>query len=162
MPVFETLIIVIALLVIAIFLASRSTHLIGPTEVGLVTKRFARRKLSSGDPIAFRGEAGYQAELLMPGSRFRPWPIYIVSKHPWVQVPAGEIGVVIAQAGQPLPIGAKSAISNPAFGDYADLQSFLADAPRRVHGAHGERRVRRARVAGAAGHRRPAPGPALA
>jgi uncharacterized membrane protein YqiK len=125
MPVFETIIVVIALLVIAIFLASRSTHLIGPTEVGLVTKRFARRKLSSGDPIAFRGEAGYQAELLMPGSRFRPWPIYIVSKHPWVQVPAGEIGVVIAQAGQPLPIGAKSAVSNPAFGDYADLKAFL-------------------------------------
>ena len=32
-----------------------------------------------------------------------------VEKYPWVQVPAGEIGLVIAQVGAPLPIGAKSA-----------------------------------------------------
>ena len=34
------------------------------------------------------------------------------SSYPWVQVPAGEIGVVIAQVGEPLPIGAKSAVYN--------------------------------------------------
>jgi hypothetical protein len=27
------------------------------------------------DPIAFHGEAGYQAVLLMPGLRFKIWPM---------------------------------------------------------------------------------------
>ena len=88
----------------------KSVHRIGPTEVGLVTKRSASGKLHDDNPIAFRGEAGYQAELLMPGLRFKLWPIFSVKKYPWVQVPAGEIGVVIAQVGEPLPIGAKSAV----------------------------------------------------
>ena len=35
----------------------------------------------------------------MPGLRFKLWPIFGVKKFPWVQVPAGEIGVVIAQVG---------------------------------------------------------------
>jgi regulator of protease activity HflC (stomatin/prohibitin superfamily) len=125
MPVLEFLVVVAVVAVLGFLVVTRSTHLIGPTEVGLVTKRFGRRKLSSGDPIAFHGEAGYQAELLMPGSRFRIWPINTVSKHPWVQVPAGEIGVVIAQVGQPLPIGAKSAVYQPGFGDFDDLARFV-------------------------------------
>jgi len=41
----------------------------------------------------------------MPGLRIKLWPLLAVQKHPWVQVPAGEIGVVIAQVGDPLPIG---------------------------------------------------------
>src|ERR1044072_8866850 len=45
-------------------------------------------------PIAFEGEAGYQADLLMPGVRFKLWPTYKVIRYPWVQVPAGELGVV--------------------------------------------------------------------
>ena len=44
---------------------------IAPTEVGLVTKRFSGRKLSEDNPIALEGEAGYQADLLMPGLRFK-------------------------------------------------------------------------------------------
>src|SRR6266545_3032568 len=97
-------------LLAALLVALRSIHRIGPTQVGLVTKRFGVRKLSEDNPIAFRGEAGYQANLLMPGARFKLWPIYTVTKFPWVQVPAGEIGVVISQLGRPLPIGAKSAV----------------------------------------------------
>jgi len=110
----------LAVLVVLLSLVS-----IGPSELGLVNKRLARRKLDNDDPIAFNGEAGYQAELLMPGLRFKLWPIYSVQKHPWVQIPAGEIGVVIAQVGQPLPIGAKSAAYHPSFGNFTDLQAFL-------------------------------------
>ena len=43
-----------------------------------------------------------------------------------MQIPAGEIGVVIAQVGEQLPIGAKSAIYKKEFGDFADLRSFVA------------------------------------
>src|SRR4030065_1056665 len=61
----------------------------------------------------------------MPGLRFKLWPVYKVAKFPWVQVPASEIGVVIAQVGSPLPIGAKSAVYNPKFGNYSDLTPFI-------------------------------------
>jgi len=126
--------VIIAIVVLVAFLALllgplvllRSTHRIGPTQVGLVTKRMSRRRLSDDNPIAFRGEAGYQADLLMPGLRFKLWPVYAVTKFPWVQVPAGEIGVVIAQVGKPLPIGAKSARYRPEFGNFGDLRGFLA------------------------------------
>ena len=111
--------------VLAAIVVALSFHSIGAAEVGLVTKRLARRSLDEGDPVARRGEAGYQAALLMPGLRFKLWPVYGVSKHPWVQVPAGEIGVVIAQVGRPLDIGAKSGAYVPAHGNYSDLDAFL-------------------------------------
>ena len=102
-----------------------SLHRIGPTEVGLVTKRFSWKKLAKDNPVAFDGEAGYQAELLMPGLRWKSWIIYSVQKYPWVQVPAGQIGVVIAQVGAPLPIGAKSAVYKKEFANFSDLKSFV-------------------------------------
>ena len=102
-----------------------SLHLIGPTEVGLVTRRFSFRKLSEDNPIAFHGEAGFQADLLMPGLRWKLFLLYKVARFPWVQVPAGEIGVVIAQVGQPLPIGAKSAAYRNQFGNFTDLGGFI-------------------------------------
>ncbi|MFO0964100.1 MAG: SPFH domain-containing protein [Gemmataceae bacterium] len=102
-----------------------SIRIIGPTDVGLVTKRFAVRKLPEDNPIAFRGEAGYQANLLMPGWYFKLWLIYTVSRHPWVQVRAGEIGVVVAQVGKPLPVGAKSAVSVSELNLITNLRAWL-------------------------------------
>ncbi|MBM3762559.1 MAG: hypothetical protein FJW36_20215 [Acidobacteria bacterium] len=104
-----------------------SIHRIGPSEVGLITKRFSSRKLDNENLIAFAGEAGYQAELLMPGLRFRLWPLYGVEKFPWVQIPAAQIGVVLAQVGEPLPVGAKSAVYKPAYGQFADLDLFIRE-----------------------------------
>ncbi len=103
-----------------------SIRIIGPTEVGLVTKRFSLKKLEEDDPVAFKNEAGYQADLLMPGWRFKLWIVFKVEKFPWVQVPAGEIGVVIAQVGEELPIGAKSAVYKKDFGNFSNLRKFSA------------------------------------
>ncbi len=123
MVVVVTLVGIIVVLVVACLLKSIKT--IGPTEVGLVTKRFGLGKLGDDNPIAFKGEAGYQAKLLMPGLRFKLWPIFGVKKFPWVQVPAGEIGVVIAQVGLQLPIGNKSGVYKPEFGNYAHVDAFI-------------------------------------
>jgi hypothetical protein len=109
----------------AVYVITLSFHRIGPAEVGLVTKRYSTGKLCKDNPIAFAGEAGYQADLLMPGMRWKLWPLYSVDKYPWVQIPAGEIGVVIAQVGLPLPIGAKSAIYRKEFANFSDLRSFI-------------------------------------
>ncbi|HXL18749.1 MAG TPA: hypothetical protein VN961_14650, partial [Streptosporangiaceae bacterium] len=120
----ESLLVVAAAL--ALYVVARSFVVIGPAEVGLVIKRVSRRHNTTDTPIAFAGEAGWQAELLMPGVRFKLWPAYVVLRYPWVQVPAGEIGVVISQIGEPLPTGAKSAVFRPEFGNFTNLRAFLA------------------------------------
>ena len=118
---------VIVVLVILAFVVMRSLHSIGPAEVGLITKKFSVKKLTDDDIIAFGGEPGYQADLLAPGLRFKLWPVFSVEKHPWVQVPAGEIGVIISQVGSPLAVGAKSAIYNEALANFSDIRSFIAN-----------------------------------
>ena len=115
---------IVAAVVLFIVIA-KSLHSIGATEIGLVRKNFSFKKLAEDNPIAFTGEAGYQADLLMPGLRFKLWPFFSVAKFPWVQVPAGTIGVVISQVGQALPIGAKSATYRPELGNFSDLRAFL-------------------------------------
>ena len=121
-----TIVLLIAGMVsLAAILILPSLHRIGPTEVGLVTRRFSAKQLKEDNPIAFNGEPGYQAELLSPGLRFKFWVLYAVERHPWVQIPAGQIGVAIAQVGSPLPNGAKSAFYKPEFGQFTDLSTFI-------------------------------------
>jgi uncharacterized membrane protein YqiK len=115
----------IGVVLVFLLIVVKSVHRIGPTQVGLVTKRFGR-KLPDDNPIAFQSEAGHQADLLMPGMRMKLWPVYSVAKFPWVQIQAGEIGVVISQVGRPLPIGAKSARYQNEFGNFTNLRDFIA------------------------------------
>src|SRR5262249_12471207 len=97
----------IVLIGVALWSFVASLRRIGPTEVGLVTKRFSFRKLAKDNPVALDGEAGYQADLLMPGLRWKPFFLYSVEKYAWVQVPAGEIGVGGFQGGGSPRVGAK-------------------------------------------------------
>jgi uncharacterized membrane protein YqiK len=127
----------IAVAVIAFFIvvvALRSFHTIGPAEVGLVNKRLGR-KIHDDQLVALNGEAGYQADLLMPGLRFKLWPVFRVERYDWVQVPPDHVGLVIAQVGAALPTGAKSALYRPEFGNFADIRTFLTSG--------GERGVQR-------------------
>ncbi len=118
-------VITVSVILILVFILIPSINLIGPTQMGLVIKRFSFKKLSDDNPIGFHGEAGYQADLLMPGWRFKFWILYSVAKHPWVQIAAGKIGVVVSQIGKPLPIGAKSAVYKNIFGNFTDPEVFL-------------------------------------
>jgi uncharacterized membrane protein YqiK len=117
----------IAVLLALIVIAIKSLWVIGPTQVGLVRKRFGWKRLDGGSPVALNGAAGYQAELLTAGLRFKLWPWYTVTRHPLVQIPAGQIGVVIAQVGKPLPIGAKSAAYKADFGSFQDVRAFMTN-----------------------------------
>jgi uncharacterized membrane protein YqiK len=127
-------------IVTIIILVLKSIYSIGPTEVGLVRKRFGQA-LPEDNPVAFHGEAGYQADLLMPGLRFKFVLVYAVTKHPWVQVPAGQIGIVVAQIGQPLPIGAKSAVYTEVFGNFTNLRTFVeGGGPKHIKGQKGVQR----------------------
>jgi hypothetical protein len=115
---------VLFVLLLGVPLAVMSIVRIGPNEVGLVIKRFGREKRSQG-PLATDGEAGYQADLLLPGIAFRLWPVNRVEKHPWVQIPTGEIGLVVAQVGAPLPTGWKSGIYKREFGQFTNVRAFI-------------------------------------
>jgi hypothetical protein len=119
--------IIAVLVALVVFNLFMSLWKIGPTEVGLVRKRFSRKRLANGSPVALDGEAGYQADLLTTGLRFKFWLLYAVTRHPLVQIPAGQIGVVIAQVGDALPIGAKSAAYRPEFGNFQDVRAFMTN-----------------------------------
>lgn len=94
-------------------------------QIGLVEKRFGRRRLPSGDLIALDGECGYEGEILSPGWQWVPLFIKTVTRHPAVEIGPDQQGLVIAQVGEPLPVGSRVAISKPEFGDYQDVTVFL-------------------------------------
>ena len=62
--------------------------------------------LAQGQLVACEGEAGYQATMLPPGWHFPVWSwIYKVVKVPLHVVRPGEIALVVAKDGAPLPSG---------------------------------------------------------
>src|SRR5436305_5586780 len=78
--------------------------LIQQRQVGIVVKRFGRRRLAPGLLIALGGEAGYQADTLAPGLHFGYWRWqYRIIKEPVTVVPQGEIALVLAADGAAIP-----------------------------------------------------------
>ncbi len=84
-----------------VFLAS--VRIIRENESGLVIRRFGR-SLPQSSLIALNQEAGYQADLLLPGWHFWMWPWqFSVVKVPLLVVPPGEIALLVAADGKAIP-----------------------------------------------------------
>ena len=84
--------------------AGLSLVMIGEREVGIVVKKFSTRSLPAGRLVALAGEAGYQADTLAPGWHFGYWLWqFSVIKVPVIVVPQGEIALVVANDGSPIP-----------------------------------------------------------
>ncbi len=97
---------------------------ISERESGLVIKRFGPQ-LPDGRIVATRGEAGYQADLLPPGLHFPIWRFrYKVQRVPVVVVPPGEIALVVAADGMPIPRQRVLGKAVPCF-DFQDAKAFL-------------------------------------
>src|SRR5438094_215023 len=80
-----------------------STRVIGEGESGLVIKRFGK-SLPPGRLIAVQGEAGYQAAMLSPGWHVGLWRWkYKVQRVPLLSVRPGEVALVVANDGDPIP-----------------------------------------------------------
>ncbi len=78
--------------------------IIGERQVGIIVKKFSTRSLPAGRLIALNGEAGYQADTLAPGWHFGYWFWqYNLMKVPLTIVPQGEIALVLASDGAPIP-----------------------------------------------------------
>jgi uncharacterized membrane protein YqiK len=102
------------------------TRVIRENESGLVIKRFGR-PLPSGGIMARNGEAGYQARLLSPGWHYGLWRWqYKVGKVPTVVVHPGEIALVVAADGDPVP--AERVLARAvACDNFQDAEAFLAN-----------------------------------
>ncbi|MEJ0105358.1 MAG: SPFH domain-containing protein [Bacteroidota bacterium] len=78
-------------------------------RIGLVTKKFVlfgKQELPEGRIIATNGEAGYQAQTLAPGVYFWKWIWqYAITFQPFVIIPTGKIGLVLAKDGMELETG---------------------------------------------------------
>jgi uncharacterized membrane protein YqiK len=99
--------------------------LIRENQVGIVIKKFSRRALPPGQFIALDGEAGYQADTLAPGLHFGFffWQFRVI-KSPVVIVAPGEIALVVAAAGAPIPAG-RILAQVFACDDFQDARKFL-------------------------------------
>ena len=101
-----------------------STWIIRENQSGLVIKKYGPA-LAPGRLVALEGEAGYQARMLPPGWHFVPfrWQYHVV-KVPTVVVPAGEIALVVAADGAPIPtermLGREIVCDN-----FQDAEAFL-------------------------------------
>lgn len=92
-----------------------SFRLVREDQVGIITKNIGWTSLPPGKIIATDGEKGPQADVLPPGWHPWYWPfIYDVENVPLVEVPAGQIALVEAADGQPLPEDATYAPEWPA------------------------------------------------
>lgn len=97
---------------------------IEPDEVGIIYKKIGK-SLASGQSIAVNGEAGYQAKILPPGLHKWYWRwLYRIDKVPKINIPLGEIGLVIAKDG-------KTTLASQRLGrvvncnDFQDGEAFL-------------------------------------
>jgi uncharacterized membrane protein YqiK len=79
-------------------------------RIGLVTKKFVlfgKQELPEGHIIATGGEAGFQAQTLPPGVYFWKWIWqYAITFQPFIIIPTGKIGLVMAKDGAELETGA--------------------------------------------------------
>lgn len=98
-------------------------------RIGLVTKKFvlfgANRSLPDGRIIATKGEAGFQAKTLAPGLYWGMWPWqYGVNMQPFLVIPEGNIGLILANDGAEIPTGA--ILGRRVESDnFQDAESFL-------------------------------------
>ncbi|MBC8097934.1 MAG: flotillin family protein, partial [Armatimonadetes bacterium] len=102
------LIVIVVLLVLLVSLPGVLLGLviIGDRQGGIVTKRFsfAGKSLPAGQLIALNGEPGIQADVLSPGWHLWKFSwMYTVQKVPVLLIPQGEIGLLVASDGAPIP-----------------------------------------------------------
>jgi len=97
-------VVVAAILVFAVFFTLGSIVYVGPREVGIVKKNAFGPRLPEDKILATEGEKGIQASVLPPGWNLWMWPvIYDVDLEDVTEIPQGQIGVLTAVDGRPLP-----------------------------------------------------------
>jgi uncharacterized membrane protein YqiK len=103
-------------------------------RIGLVTKKFVlfgKQELPEGRIIASKGEAGFQAQTLAPGVYFWKWIWqYSITFQPFIVIPTGKIGLVLARDGAELETG-RILGRKVDCDSYQDAEAFLANGGRK-------------------------------
>ena len=95
---------IIAALILFIFILP-GFRLIGPNEVGILTRKMFGKEMPEGQIIARDGEIGIQARTLMPGLYWRLPIVWSFTKTPVIQIDVASVGLVESIDGEPLPKG---------------------------------------------------------
>jgi len=120
----------IAIFIILFFILP-GLRLIGPNEVGILTKNMFGRKMLEGQIIARQGEIGVQAWTLLPGLYWRLPIVWSFAKVPVVTIDINGIGLVESIDGEPLPKG-RVLGDEVESNQFQDARMFLAN-----HGKKG-------------------------
>ncbi|MCW6530808.1 SPFH domain-containing protein [Sphingomonas sp. MMSM20] len=115
---------VVALVVVFLFVVSRSVRYVGNNRVAIVEKLWSRNGSIAGGLIALSREAGYQPVVLRGGYHFFVPFQYRVHAQPLVTIPQGQIGYVFARDGAPLE-PTQTLASNASTADFLDVRAFL-------------------------------------
>ncbi|WP_235903435.1 SPFH domain-containing protein [Taibaiella lutea] len=94
-----------------------------------MTKKFvlfgSNKSLPDGKIIATKGEAGFQARTLAPGLYWGMWVWqYTIDMSPFIVIPEGKIGLILANDGQEIPTGAILA-RRVSSDNFQDAEMFL-------------------------------------
>ena len=109
----------------AILIVYSTSLWVNSSSGGLITKKFGD-SLKDGRIIAVNGERGVQADILSPGWSFAwaPWQ-YDLQAVPNIIIAEGNIGIVTAMDGQPLPPGEVYAPEWKIPTEMIDARTFL-------------------------------------
>ena len=103
-------------------------------RIGLVTKKFVlfgKQELPEGRIIATNGEAGFQAQTLPPGVYFWKWIWqYSITFQPFIVIPTGKIGLILAKDGAELETG-RILARKVECDSFQDAGAFLANGGRK-------------------------------
>jgi len=119
----------LALLLVAAGVGATPVVYVGESELGVVAKTALGRALPPDKIIATNGEMGPQAKVLSPGWHWGYFPfIFKVETFPVTRIEPGEIGILSAADGKPLPPGEIYAPEWAAgtMADMIDAEKFLS------------------------------------
>lgn len=129
------IILVASILVLCLFfrpiLQLMGVVIVPEDRIGLVTKKFvlfgADKEIPAGRIVATKGEAGFQAQTLAPGIYFWKWIWqFEITLQPFVVIPDGAIGLVMAKDGKELSQG--SVLASKVQSDmFQNAESFLVN-----------------------------------
>lgn len=126
-PIVLEIIGIIVLLIVFLY----GFSLIGPNEVGILTKNMFGKTMPEGQIIARHGEIGVLARTLMPGLYWRLPIVYSIAKVPVVAIDIDSVGMVESIDGEPLPKGRVLA-DEVECNQFQDAEMFLTN-----HGKKG-------------------------
>ncbi len=123
-----SLVIIVAAAVVGLLiLAYYSIVIVTGSEMAVMERRWFGRKMPQGRVVAMGNEVGIQARTLGPGLHFLIPFIYVARKYPFIEIKDGEIGIIEAIDGNPIPPGRIFAQVVEGHNAFQDGEVFLTN-----------------------------------